>query len=69
MNASRTVRAASYTFPMRHTLARQIIQLAVREHTDPAARVPLCGSRSDDHARGGDIDFLVQSTLPFGGSA
>lgn len=39
----------------------QLILATVRQHVAGQARVLLFGSRLDDHARGGDVDLLIES--------
>ncbi len=46
-----------------------IIRQAVSELAGEDARVRLFGSRLDDHARGGDIDLLVEVPYPVGAPA
>jgi len=45
-------------------LERQVIQQKVQQILGTAARVFLFGSRLDDHAKGGDIDLLIEVTEP-----
>ena len=50
---------------MRLTAAeRAAIRETVRSVAGPGSRVRLFGSRLDDHARGGDIDLLVEIDHP-----
>jgi predicted nucleotidyltransferase len=39
---------------------RQTIEQTLRRHFGPGARILLFGSRTDDRARGGDIDLYVE---------
>lgn len=39
----------------------EIIRHTARKHFGPDARIWLFGSRTDDAARGGDIDLLIES--------
>lgn len=43
---------------------QQAIAQAARSTLLPASRVSLFGSRTDDAARGGDIDLLVEAAMP-----
>ncbi|MCC5806754.1 MAG: nucleotidyltransferase domain-containing protein [Opitutales bacterium] len=47
---------------MRLSVAEQQIILETLREYDPEARVFLFGSRTDDHAKGGDIDVLCLSS-------
>jgi len=44
---------------------RRAIVDSFREQFPDAARIVLFGSRADDSKRGGDIDILVVSALPY----
>ena len=43
---------------------RTAIRAAITRHFGAESRVFLFGSRVDDRRRGGDIDLLVESSLP-----
>jgi hypothetical protein len=43
---------------------RHAVQAACKEHWPAGSRVFLFGSRTDDSARGGDVDLLVEIPHP-----
>ncbi|MFZ4652349.1 MAG: nucleotidyltransferase domain-containing protein [Rubrivivax sp.] len=43
---------------------RHAVQAACKEHWPDGSRVSLFGSRTDDSARGGDVDLLVEIPHP-----
>ena len=43
---------------------KNIIIAAVQRHFSQAEKIILFGSRADDRKRGGDIDILVQTSVP-----
>jgi predicted nucleotidyltransferase len=45
---------------LRHIQADEIKSI-VREYVGPANRIYLFGSRTDDSARGGDVDLLIET--------
>ena len=58
-------RVTEYHPPMRLSEhAKDVIRQTAREIFGPHARVILFGSRTDDTARGGDIDLLIQLDSP-----
>ena len=63
LNAGKTLEAAAPASSiMRLTLEQQIaLRAALRRSFGASARLWVFGSRVDDHARGGDYDFLVQT--------
>jgi len=42
----------------------QTVLNTVSEHTGRSAQTYLFGSRLDDHARGGDLDLLIETPMP-----
>ena len=45
---------------------QQAIAAAARATLQPGTRVSLFGSRTDDSARGGEIDLLIEPASPWG---